>query len=162
MTVTVAASSQGRGLLPVPRVVGMITVKRNAPVFGRSYGHWWLEVDSVESYGWWPAKPPSLAELVRGTAGVLNGPGDPAAAGLVDGTGNYRTRGSGCPALAPLRRLTGRFTGKRRWPRNLPRPGQRLATIDPAWCSSREAERSILDGSHPAQPRCRALCCYHV
>ncbi|MHB1534113.1 MAG: hypothetical protein ACYC1D_05780 [Acidimicrobiales bacterium] len=45
------------------------------------------------------------------------------AVGLVDGTGNYHTRG-GCPALAPLRRTMRRVTGRRRWPRNLPLPGQ--------------------------------------
>lgn len=49
------------------------------------------------------------------------------AVGLVDGTGNYHTRGAGCPALAPLRRLLGRLTGRRRWPRNLPAPGSRVA-----------------------------------
>ena len=42
------------------------------------------------------------------------------AAGLVDGTGNYHTRGGGCPVLAPGRRWAGRLTGRRRWPGNLP------------------------------------------
>jgi len=49
------------------------------------------------------------------------------AVGLVDGTGNYHTRGSGCPALAAIRRITGRASGRRRWPRNLPPPGQPVA-----------------------------------
>lgn len=48
------------------------------------------------------------------------------AVGLVDGTGNYRTRGPGCPALAPLRRVAFSTTGQRFWPGNLPRPGQRV------------------------------------
>lgn len=53
------------------------------------------------------------------------------AVGLVDGTGNYHTRGGGCPALWPGRRLAGLLSGRRRWPGNLPRPGQRLAELDP-------------------------------
>jgi len=48
------------------------------------------------------------------------------AVGLVDGTGNYRTRGAGCPALAPVRRASARVSGRRRWPRNLPPPGHRV------------------------------------
>lgn len=108
----------------------MITVKRNAPVFGRSYGHWWLEVDSVESYGWWPAKPPDLAGLLRGTAGVLNGPGDSAAAAPL------RDPNHGLPAdyeFHPIlvmprsdRRRAGRHLGVRE---QLPR---RLALVHPA------------------------------
>lgn len=53
------------------------------------------------------------------------------AADLVDGTGNYRSRGIGCPALAPLRRAAGRVDGRRRWARNLPRPGQRVTELSP-------------------------------
>ena len=180
---------------PPARVVECVTVKRNLPLAGRSYGHWWVELDGVESYGWWPADcPATLRTLLRGAPGVLNGVGvaeggepsrDPYhglaadyefhpvlvltrsdeevrsairgfagsfaggwrwstrptmncrlfqlalldAAGLVDGTGNYRSRGTGCPALAPLRRAAGRLSGRRRWPRNLPRPGQRVAEL---------------------------------
>jgi hypothetical protein len=181
--------------LSVPRVVDFITVKRNVPLAGRSYGHWWLELDGVESYGWWPARcPVRLKDLLGGVGGVLNGVGvvldgsptrDPNhglpadyefhpvlavartdddlraairafassfvggwrwwtrptmncrlfqlalfdAVGLVDGTGNYHTRGSGCPALAPFRRTAARLTGRRRWPLNLPPPGQRVAHV---------------------------------
>ena len=46
------------------------------------------------------------------------------AVGLIDGTGNYETRGTGCLALAPGRRLARRLTGRRRWPANLPEPGE--------------------------------------
>ena len=182
-------------MIVVPRVVDFVTVKRNVPLPGRSYGHWWLELDGDESYGWWPGRAPlSLTGIVRGTTGVLNGldvapDGAPTrdpnhglladhqfhpvlvrarsedavraairafaagfagewrwstrptmncrlfqlalmdAVGLVDGTGNYGTRGDGCPALAPLRRAAGRLDGRRRWPRNLPRPGQRVADV---------------------------------
>ena len=47
--------------------------------------------------------------------------------GLVDGTGNFRSRGSGCPALAPVRRLVARLVRRRLWPCNLPVPGERVA-----------------------------------
>ena len=54
------------------------------------------------------------------------------AVGMVDGTGNYHTRGGGCPVLAPGRCLADRITGLRRCPSNLSRPGQRLAEPEPA------------------------------
>lgn len=179
----------------IPGVVEFVTVKRNVPLTGRAYGHWWVELDGEESYGWWPVDAPlGVLKIMRGTTGVLNGLGvrsdgtptrDPDhglvadyqfhpvliractdddvradirafaasfaggwrwstrptmncrlfqlalmdAAGLVDGTGNYLTRGAGCPALAPLRRAAGRLDGRRRWPRNLPGPGQRVADL---------------------------------
>lgn len=180
------------GSTPVTRIVDFITVKRNIALAGRSYGHWWVEFDNDESYGWWPSRSVRLDQLFRGVPGVLNGIGlhpdatdtrDPNhglpadfefhpvlvrdltdeqvrlsvrsfvesfeggwrwstrqtmncrmfqlamfdAVGLVDGTGNYHTRGSGCPALAPIRRVVGQISGRRRWQLNLPRPGQRVA-----------------------------------
>jgi len=181
--------------MTVPRVVEFVTMKRNVPLTGRSYGHWWVELDGEESYGWWPSRSPlGDTGVIRGTPGTLNGLGvcsdgtptrDPNhglladyefhpvlirrqsdenvrarirhfaadfagewrwstrptmncrlfqlalmdAAGLVDGTGNYHTRGAGCPALGPVRRVAGRFGGERRWPRNLPHPGQRVADL---------------------------------
>lgn len=178
-----------------PRTVEVVTVKRNIALAGRSYGHWWIELDD-ESYGWWPGRHPlTFRDVLAGGPGVLNGIGispygtttrDPShglpadyefhpvlvrccpddqlladirrfaqsfeggwrwstrptlncrlfqlamfdAVGLVDGTGNYHTRGSGCPALAPLRRATTRFTRQRSWPRNLPRPGRRVGDLN--------------------------------
>ena len=171
-----------------PRVIDWIEVKRNVPLLGRSYGHWWIELHGNESYGWWPnSSPLRLRDVFRGTQGVLNAgnthpdgialdpnhglvgdyqfhpvllrPSDDEqlvadirkfsaefegawqwstritmncrlfqlelfdAVGLVDGTGNYHTRGNGCPALARARRVTGKITGTRRWPSNLPTPG---------------------------------------
>lgn len=183
-------------MIPVSAVVEFVTVKRDVPLTGRSYGHWWIELDGDESYGWWPTRAPlGLTGIIRGTDGVLNGvcitgTGTPTrdpnhglladyefhpvsvsqrtddeiadamrrfastfeggwrwstrptmnrrlfqlalmdAAGLVDGTGNYHTRGSGCPALVAVRRVAGRVSGRRRWPRNLPEPGQHVADID--------------------------------
>lgn len=50
-----------------PRLVTFIRVKRNLVVPGRSYGHWWLEVDGGESYGWWPDRMPvGVLKAVRG------------------------------------------------------------------------------------------------
>lgn len=176
------------------RVVTFITAKRNTPLTARSYGHWWIELDDDESYGWWPSRPVGPFSFWRSAPGVLNGIGvceegserrDPNHglpadhefhpvlisgasdddvrgrvrdfalsfagewrwstrptmncrlfqlalfdhAGLVDGTGNYHTRGGGCPALAPARRTSTRLTGRRRWPRNLPEPGARVASL---------------------------------
>lgn len=196
MTVTEhAVRSKPALVTEPPRILRFVTVKRNVPLTGRSYGHWWVELDDDESYGWWPGRCPiGLAGIIRGTSGVLNGLGvtsdgsptrDPNhglladhefhpvliaprtddevrsairqfaasfsggwrwstrptmncrlfqlalmdAAGLIDGTGNYHTRGSGCPALVPVRRLAGRVSGRRRWPFNLPRPGQRVRDL---------------------------------
>lgn len=194
MTCTAAATPVARA---APRVLRFVTVKRNLPVIARSYGHWWVELDGAESYGWWPGRAPlRTRDMLLGAPGVLNGiddapDGQPVrdpnhglaadyefhpllvvprtddevrfairgfaatfrgpwqwsirptmncrlfqlalfdAVGLVDGTGNYRTRGAGCPALAPLRRLAGRVTGRRYWPANLPAPGQRVAEVLP-------------------------------
>lgn len=177
---------------PALRVVRFLTAKRNIALAGRSYGHWWVEFDDEESYGWWPSHSVRLDQLFRGVPGVLHAIGlhsdgtathDPShglpadfefhpvlvkdstdeqlrgsirefvasytggwrwstrqtmncrmfqlamfdAVGLVDGTGNYHTRGAGCPALAPVRRTVSQLSGRRRWPLNLPRPGQRVA-----------------------------------
>jgi hypothetical protein len=187
-----------------PRVLSFVTVKRNTPLAGRSFGHWWIELDDQESYGWWPARlPVRFRDALRGVPGVLNGVGvtddgsttrDPNhgqladhefhpvlitarndddvrdairsfatsfvgewrwstrpsmncrlfqldlfdTVGLVDGTGNYRTRGQGCPALAPARRTLARIDGQRRWPHNLPAPGGCAADVlsDRARCPS--------------------------
>ena len=195
MISTSTRSKAQQRALAVPRVATFVTVKRNVPLTGRSYGHWWVELEGEESYGWWPGRCPlGLRGIIRGTAGVLNGisvtsDGTPTrdpnhglvadyefhpvlikdrtddevrdairsfaagfrgewrwstrptmncrlfqlalmdAAGLVDGTGNYHTRGSGCPALIPVRRLATRLDGRRRWPFNLPEPGQRVTDI---------------------------------
>ena len=188
------------------RVVECVTVKRNGLQVGHTYGHWWVELDDDESYGWWPSVcPVRFRDVLSGIPGVVNGVGvhpdgsrtrDPyhgtvadhefhpvlvadldddavrdrvrsfahgfaggwrwathptdncrtfqlallAHAGLVDGTGNFHTRGPGCPVLAPWRRATQAVTGRRPWPRNLPEPAAavrlaRMAT-DGVWAAS--------------------------
>jgi hypothetical protein len=60
----------------LPREVEFITVKRSNPRFLRTYGHWWVEVDGVESYGWWADRCPiRIRDLLVGTNGLLNGVG---------------------------------------------------------------------------------------
>jgi len=39
------------------------------------YGHWWIEIDGSESYGWWPAEGVSIGGTFRGVPGSLNGQG---------------------------------------------------------------------------------------
>ena len=59
-----------------PRTLLYVTVKRDNTSWRSLYGHWWLEVDGRESYGWWPAAVPLRAvDLLRGTSGILNGIG---------------------------------------------------------------------------------------
>ncbi|HUP68465.1 MAG TPA: hypothetical protein VM142_01495 [Acidimicrobiales bacterium] len=61
---------------PAPRVVPFVVVKRRNTRLGRTYGHWWIELDGAESYGWWPRRcPVTLWDFVLGTAGTLNGRG---------------------------------------------------------------------------------------
>jgi hypothetical protein len=74
------ASTDLRGVLgalrrpPPPRVVPFVVLKRTRTRLERSYGHWWVEVDGAESYGWWPRTcPVHLRQLFQGTTGTLNG-----------------------------------------------------------------------------------------
>lgn len=56
-----------------PRALPFVTVKRTNPRLG-TFGHWWVEVDGVESYGWWPSRCPlRLRHFVFGGRGALNG-----------------------------------------------------------------------------------------
>jgi hypothetical protein len=59
-----------------PRSLLYITVKRDNTSWRTLYGHWWVELDDDESYGWWPTTVPlRIRDLLRGTDGVLNGVG---------------------------------------------------------------------------------------
>lgn len=62
-------------------MLSFVTVKRTNPRFG-SFGHWWIEVDGVESYGWWPGLCPlRLRHFFLGGGGALNGTGGACAGG---------------------------------------------------------------------------------
>lgn len=37
------------------------------------YGHWWIELDGSESYGWWPSGPVGIGGTLKGVPGKLNG-----------------------------------------------------------------------------------------
>jgi hypothetical protein len=37
------------------------------------YGHWWIEIDGTESYGWWPKNGVGLIGTLTGVPGQLNG-----------------------------------------------------------------------------------------
>ena len=59
---------------PAPRTLQFVTVKRINPRVGDTMGHWWIELDGIESYGWWPARRPvGLRVFLFGSKGTLNG-----------------------------------------------------------------------------------------
>lgn len=58
---------------PAPRTLSFVTVKRINPRFRDTLGHWWVELDGVESYGWWPMRRARLLTFLFGTKGTLNG-----------------------------------------------------------------------------------------
>lgn len=82
-TKTAVEGDQTR-LLPlrVKRVLATVVVKRihmqgllKAAIGDKSrleYGHWWVEIDDAESYGWWPDGPVSMGGTLGGIPGVLN------------------------------------------------------------------------------------------
>jgi hypothetical protein len=59
---------------PVPRVLPYVRVKRINPRVGDTFGHWWIEIDGTESYGWWPERCPiRVRDFFFGSAGTVNG-----------------------------------------------------------------------------------------
>ena len=60
----------------VPRVLEFVVVKRIDPRLPNTWGHWWIELNGEESYGWWPDPcPMGWRGALLGTGGVLNGIG---------------------------------------------------------------------------------------
>jgi len=58
----------------VPRVLPYVTVKRINPRVGDTFGHWWVEIDGTESYGWWPERCPiRVRDFFFGSSGSING-----------------------------------------------------------------------------------------
>ena len=51
-------------------------VKRIDPRMPNTWGHWWIELDGEESYGWWPTPcPMGWRGAMLGSRGCLNGMG---------------------------------------------------------------------------------------
>lgn len=104
-----------------------VVVKRNNPTLLDFYGHWWVEIDDVESYGWWPAvRPVPVAKAMRGVPGVLNGLGgpnggsptvDPRHGDSADHAFHPATRGdhSDDQIVAAIRSFAATFDGGWRW-----------------------------------------------
>lgn len=66
----------------VPRPLPFVTIKRTNPRVGDTFGHWWIEVDGVESYGWWPRRCPlRIRDFLFGATGTVNGLGGSCAGG---------------------------------------------------------------------------------
>lgn len=60
----------------VPRVLEWALVKRIDPRLPNTWGHWWIELDDEESYGWWPEPcPMGWKGAMLGSRGCLNGIG---------------------------------------------------------------------------------------
>jgi len=106
--------------------VARVVVKRNNPSLLDVYGHWWVEIDEVESYGWWPAvRPVPVAKAIRGVPGVLNGVGghnggsatvDPRHGELADHAFHPVTVDrSDDQIIAGIRRFAATFDGGWRW-----------------------------------------------
>jgi hypothetical protein len=58
----------------VPRLLTWAVVKRIDPRLLNTWGHWWIELDGEESYGWWPSPcPMGWRAALLGTGGCLNG-----------------------------------------------------------------------------------------
>jgi hypothetical protein len=79
---TVEAEQTSQIKLRVRRVLTTVVMKRihiqglvRAAVGDKSqleFGHWWVEVDGAQSYGWWPADHVSIGGTFRGVPGVVN------------------------------------------------------------------------------------------
>ncbi|WP_445357761.1 toxin TcdB middle/N-terminal domain-containing protein [Microbulbifer sp. ANSA002] len=55
-------------------VEGVKVYRKDIDIGGEDkYGHWWIEIDGQESYGWWPKNPVNLKGTLLGIDGELNG-----------------------------------------------------------------------------------------
>lgn len=90
-TVIVEAGEPVDLSLHVKRIIVTVTVKRDhieglfraliGDKQGVEYGHWWIEIEGKESYGWWPSIGVPGLNALFGVPGQLNGmlhnPGTP-------------------------------------------------------------------------------------
>lgn len=71
-----ATALRALGRPPVRRVLPYVVIKRINPRVGDTFGHWWMEIDGTESYGWWPHRCPiRVRDFFLGGRGTLNGLG---------------------------------------------------------------------------------------
>ncbi len=111
-----------------PRVLPYVTIKRTNPHVGDTFGHWWVEIDGTESYGWWPDRCPiRVRDFFFGGKGTLNGMGGSCGGGttVTDPHHLEPADHSFHPTLvvrkrdrrvrADLRAFAQRFTGGWRW-----------------------------------------------
>jgi len=59
-------------LVPTIRVY-RIDVTLSLDADAKEYGHWWIEIGTDESYGWWPNAKVGLVDTLLGVPGELNG-----------------------------------------------------------------------------------------
>lgn len=95
---------------------------------GDKYGHWWIEIDGVESYGWWPEGPVSLGGTLTGVPGSLNAQTNEAWGGTPTRDPHHGDRGPGVnefkvfsnipkpQALSIIRGFAGNYSGQWSWP----------------------------------------------
>lgn len=112
----------------VPRTLEFVVVKRTNPRFLRTYGHWVVEIDGTESYGWWASRCPiRFYDLFIGTRGTLNGVGGTCTGGTLTRDPNHGCEADHCfhPTLVvaktddevreDIRRFAHSFSGRWRY-----------------------------------------------
>ncbi len=90
------------------------------------YGHWWIEIDGKESYGWWPKEPVVLIDTLFGVDGELNGQSYWGGTSTLDPHHGDRSAGvnafdvygtvSKDAAATAIRNFATSYSGSWRWP----------------------------------------------
>jgi len=123
-TSTDATSMSGKWQILIP---GINVFRKNIDKDGEDkYGHWWIETDNNESYGWWPKYPVNNLNTVIGIEGELNGQTsfggsrtkDPHHGDRSEGVEQYDIYGrmTKDEALKALRDYANSFSGSWSWP----------------------------------------------
>jgi RHS repeat-associated protein len=59
------------------KIQGIKIFRKDIDILGKNgddkYGHWWIEINGKESYGWWPKMPVGFLGTIFGVEGELNG-----------------------------------------------------------------------------------------
>lgn len=109
------------------KIDGVQVFRKNIDIGGDDkYGHWWAEVDSNESYGWWPKDPVNLKGTLLGVDGELNGQSsfggtptlDPHHGDRSDGVNVFDVYSakSKDEVIKSLRDFSGSYSGSWSWP----------------------------------------------